>query len=140
MKQKFKQLFSLLMVCCLFAGMTTIAHASAQRASDYFWYTEVVATPVGNGKFAVEFDINATHIMDKLGATEIIIWERQSDGSYESVKTYTSGLMDTNTAEAYRRVYYQGTSGVRYYATVALYAKDSSGSETLYSDSRVITA
>lgn len=78
--------------------------------------------------------------MDKLGATEIIIWERQSDGSYESVKTYTSGLMDTNTAEAYRRVYYQGTSGVRYYATVALYAKDSSGSETLYSDSRVITA
>ncbi len=139
MTQKISRIFLVLFCCTLFFGFTTV-YASTQRASDYFSYTEVVATPVGNGKFAVEFDINATHIMDKLGATEIIIWERQSNGSYESVKTYTSGLMDTNTAAAYGRVYYQGTSGARYYATVALYAKDSSGSETLYSNTSVITA
>lgn len=35
---------------------------------------------------------------------------------------------------------YSGTSGVKYYATVVLYAKDSDGSEKLYSSTNVITA
>ena len=85
-------------------------------------------------------DITATHKMDVLGADKIYIWEQQSDGSYDNVRTYTSGLTDTNTADAYRKITYYGTSGVKYYATVVLYAKDSSGSEKIYSDTRVITA
>ena len=70
----------------------------------------------------------------------IYIWEQQSDGSYDNVKTYTSGLIDTNTAASYRRITYSGTPGVKYYATVVLYAKDSDGSEKLYSSTNVITA
>ena len=139
MKQKFIRLIIFTLTFVILLG-TVSASAQSQRASDYFSYTRVVATPLGDGEFAVEFDINATHIMDRLGATEIVIWERQSNGSYEDVKTYTSGLIDTNTSAAYRRVDYQGTPGVRYYATVALYAKDSSGIETLYSNTSVITA
>ena len=70
----------------------------------------------------------------------LIKWEEQSNGDYEIVRTYSSGLIDTNTDAAYRKITYYGDSGTKYYATVALYAKDSSGSETLYSDTRVITA
>ena len=78
--------------------------------------------------------------MLQLGADKIYIWEQQSDGSYYNVKTYTCGLIDTNTAASYRRITYSGTPGVKYYATVVLYAKDSDGSEKLYSSTNVITA
>lgn len=120
------------------------ANAAITRASDYFWYTEISAVPTENGEFLVEFDINATKTMEEVGAKSIYIYEQQSDGKYELVETFTryntDGLIDTNTACAYGRVYYQGTPGVKYFATVALYAKDSDGSETKYRDTRVITA
>ena len=133
---------SLLLILCFtfLFGLVSNANAYSDRASSYFAFTEVWATPQGNGKFIVEFDITATHKMDVLGADKIYIWEQQSDGSYDNVRTYTSGLTDTNTADAYRKITYYGTSGVKYYATVVLYAKDSSGSEKIYSDTRVITA
>ena len=140
MKSNITRLVALIFSCVFLFGAFSTVSASSNRASDYFSYTEVWATPQGNGKFIVEFDINATHRMDQLGADKIYIWEQQSDGSYDNVKTFTSGLIDTNTSAAYRRVSYSGTSGAKYYATVVLYAKDSSGSEKIYSDTRVITA
>ena len=140
MGTKVTRLLSLLLACMLLFSMLSSVGAVSNRASDYFSYTDVWATPQGNGKFIVEFDINATHTMQVLGADKIYIWEQQSDGSYDNVRTYTSGLTDTNTADAYRKITYYGTSGVKYYATVVLYAKDSSGSEKIYSDTRVITA
>ena len=140
MRTKVTRLLSLLLACMLLFSMLSSVGAVSNRASDYFSYTDVWATPQGNGKFIVEFDINATHTMQELGAEKIYIWEQQSDGSYENVKTYSSGLIDKNTADAYRMITYYGTSGVKYYATVVLYAKDSSGSEKLYSNTRVVTA
>lgn len=140
MKKRCVHLLSAIICCIIFVGTIPVANASTDRASDYFWYTDVWATSQGNGKFLVEFDINATHKMDQLGAEKIYIWEQQSDGSYDNVKTYTSGLIDTNTAASYRRITYSGTPGVKYYATVVLYAKDSDGSEKLYSSTNVITA
>ena len=73
---------------------------------------------MGGGRVAVEFDINATDIMQELGAEKIYIWEQQSDGSYENVKTYSSGLIDKNTADAYRMITYYGTSGVKYLSLI----------------------
>ena len=142
MKVKFSRLLALLLSCVFVLGTFSQVSASSTsaRASDYFSYTDVWATSQGNGKFLVEFDINATHKMLQLGADKIYIWEQQSDGSYDNVKTYTSGLIDTNTAASYRRITYSGTPGVKYYATVVLYAKDSDGSEKLYSSTNVITA
>ncbi len=133
---------SLLLILCFtfLFGLVSNANAYSDRASSYFAFTEVWATRQGNGKFIVEFDINATHTMNELGAEKIYIWEQQSDGSYENVRTYTSGLIDRNTTSAYRMITYSGTSGVKYYATVVLYAKDSDGSEKLYSSTNVITA
>ena len=133
------RIFSIFLSTLLLFSIVSVAHAST-RASDFFAVTEVWATPQGNGKFIVEFDIGATHKMSELGAKAIYIWEEQSNGDYEIVRTYSSGLIDTNTDAAYRKITYYGDSGTKYYATVALYAKDSSGSETLYSDTRVITA
>ena len=139
MKQKISRLSAFLLALIALFNMALSAGAVV-RASDYFAVTEVWATSRGNGKFIVEFDIGAKRTMQELGAEKIYIWEQQSDGSYENVKTYTSGLIDKNTAAAYRMITYSGTPGVKYYATVVLYAKDSSCSEKLYSSTNVITA
>ena len=117
MRRKATRFLSFILLTVFLFNSLLVANASTTRASDYFAYTDVWATALGSGRVAVEFDINATDIM-----------------------TYTTGLIDKNTSAAYRMITYYGTSGVKYYATVVLYAKDSSGSEKLYSSTRVITA
>ena len=140
MKRKIVRLFSLIFVFTFFTSVLPTANATSMRASDYFAYTDTCATPLGNGTVAFEFDINATHTMQKLGAETIYIWEEQSNGNFEVVKTYSGGMLSTNTAAPYGRIDYRGTSGTDYYATMVLYAKDSNGSEKLYSDTYVVTA
>lgn len=140
MKHTITRLLTMIFSCALVVAMLVPMAGAVARASYYFSATEIVATATGNGKVVVEFDINATHTMKEVGATEIIIWEKQSNGSYDEVKSYTSGLIDTNTAFSYRRVTYYGTPGTKYYATVVCYAKDSNGSEKLYCDTNVVTA
>lgn len=136
------------MVCAflLIMNMSGVAMASVEpRASYYFSFTEVWATPLDDGKVLVEFDINATHIMEEVGAKRVYIYEQQSDGSYSNVFTfrsdnYYSSMIDTNSAFGNGEVTYQGIPGRKYFATVAVYAKDSEGSETRYYDTNIVTA
>lgn len=133
------------MIAALIMIISVMPKASAvTSASDYFWYIEAVAIPTSDGEFIVEFDVSTTKIMEEVGASAIYIYEQQSDGKYEVVETFTryntTGLIDTSAACAYGKVYYQGTPGVKYFATVVLYAKDSNGSESRYRDTNVITA
>ena len=104
MKRKIVRLFSLIFVFTFFTSVLPTANATSMRASDYFAYTDTCATPLGNGTVAFEFDINATHTMQKLGAETIYIWEEQSNGNFEVVKTYSGGMLSTNTAAAYGRL------------------------------------
>ena len=117
---------------------------AAVTASDYFAVTAIIVTPVGGGRFAVEADAMATEIMDEVGVKSITIYERQSDGSYDDVASWTRyntiGMIATNNITNYKRVYYDGTAGTKYYATVSFYAKNSEGSETITRNSEVITA
>ncbi len=136
-------LSTLLFLASLFS--ITVPQALAYvDASDYFSYTDVWATAQSGGKVLVEFDINATHKMLEVGASKIYIYEQQSNGDYIIVHTYsrydTPGLIDTNSSFGGGEVTYQGTPGVKYFATLALYAQDSAGNETLYFDTNVVTA
>ena len=71
MKRTITRIFSLFLSTLLLFSIVSVAHAST-RASDFFAVTEVWATPQGNGKFIVEFDIGATHKMSELGAKQSI--------------------------------------------------------------------
>lgn len=140
-----RRLFSFLASLALvFSVMVPAANAVVLRASNYFASTAIIATPTGNGNLVFEIDVNATRTMQEVGAKKIIVYEQQSNGYYIAVKTFTrddtSSLITKNDAFAYARVSYQGKAGVHYYALAAFYAKNSSGSETLYDDSRVVTA
>ena len=139
--REIKKLFSLMMVFCMICSMTIFAQA---RASDYFAATDVWVTRTSGGNFLVEFDICATHIMNEIGATEIYIYEQQSDGDYENIYTYTSEKMSAlvtynESAHGYSLTYH-GTSGKRYFATLALYCRDDNGAEWLMEDTNIITA
>lgn len=141
--KKIRFLGLLTSILFLFSSITA-ASAVEARASYYFGCTEVLATATGSGKVLVEVDIDATHTMQELGATNIEIWEKQTSGSYKKVKTYTryntSNLIETDTPFSFCSVTYQGKSGTKYYAVATLYAKNSSGSETMYQSSNTVTA
>ena len=139
-----KRFLSLLFALLLLFGLSTAAYAVDARASDYFGYTSVRAYAKSGGKILFEVDINATHTMQEVGASEIYVYEQQDDGSWDNVYTFTMDdhpyLIETNTAGAFVDATYQGTVGKNYFATVACYARDSAGAERLYCDTYDVTA
>lgn len=135
----------LALVTCLTVFLSSMVGVNATvKASDYFARTRVWATKQGGGDFIVEYDIVATDFMDDLGASIIWIMEEQPDGDFENVYTFRSSdmpeLIEHDVDVAYGCVTYEGTPGTRYYATFGLYAKNSSGNETIYFDTNTITA
>lgn len=144
MRKKLSHSICLIFALCMLLASFTSVSALETRASDYFSRTEVWATAMGRGKVVVEIDIVATHTLKEVGATKIVIKERQSNGSYETVKTFssdtTTDLIAKNSMDHYALVSYQGKSGTKYYAVATLYGKDSSGSETMYQATNTITA
>ena len=139
-----KRIVPIICAVLFMLNLCGVANAATQ-ASDYFGCTAVYATAIGGGKVLVEFDIDATHIMKEVGATEVFIYEQQSSGSYKKVYTFTSDeyysdMIDTNSAFGNGEVTYQGTPGTKYYALVGVYAKDKDGSETRYFTTNIVTA
>lgn len=141
-----KRIASLLCAILILVNLPTTACAAqvTPRASDYFSCTSVRAYAVGYGKVLIEFGIDATHMMDEVGASKIYIYKQQTDGTYDIVYTYTKeaypGLIETDSYFGYGDITYQGVSGCKYFARVGCYAKDSNGSEILYFNTNVVTA
>lgn len=139
-----KRFWSLLLALLLLFSLSTFAHAVDARASDYFGYTSVRAYAKSGGKILFEVDINATHTMQEVGASEIYVYEQQDDGSWDNVYTFTMDehayLIETNSIGACVDATYQGAVGKKYFATVACYARDSEGAEWLYDETPTVTA
>ena len=139
-----KRFLSLLFALLLLFGLSTAAYAVDARASDYFGYTSVRAYAKSGGKILFEVDIDATHTMQEVGASEIYVYEQQDDGSWDEVYIFTMEdhpyLIETNSIGACVDATYQGTVGKNYYAVVACYAKDNSGYERIYDETPVVTA
>ena len=138
-----KRALSLLCAVLLLCSLPIFACA-AEQASAYFGATDVRAYAESGGKILFEIDVDATHTMQEVGASEVYVYEQQSDGSWDNVYTFTSlsnpELVWANSSCAYVDAVYQGTVGKDYFATVACYARDSDGAEWLYFDTPVVTA
>ena len=141
-----KRILSLLCAVCVLLSMPGVAFAAeiTPRASDYFGRTDVRAYAEGGGEILIEIDVDATHMMQEVGAEYVYIYEQQSNGRYEPVYTFSkyedSSLVEYNSYFGYVDVTYQGTSGTKYFAYVGCYAKGRNGSETLYFQTNVVTA
>ena len=144
MKKFSRRLLCLAATLVLTLSLPVPMACAAEQASYYFASTSAVAYAEDNGKIYIEADALATDIMDVIGVESITIYEKQSDGYYDDVYVYTryntAGMTRANNVEHFKSVTYQGTVGKKYYATVAFYAENDEGSETLYHDTYVVTA
>lgn len=144
MKKNSRHLICLSMALILALSLFVPHACAAEQASDYFTSTSAVAYAEAGGKILIEADALATGTMDEIGFESITIYEQQSDGSYDDVRTYTryntSGMIRTNNVENFKAVTYQGTIGKKYFATIAFYAANDEGSETIYRDTYVVRA
>ena len=143
--KKFPRHFSCLAaVLVLTLSLLVPMACAAEQASYYFAATDAVAYAEADGKILIEADALATDIMDVIGVESITVYEKQADGYYDDVYTYTryntSGMTRTNNVEHFKSVIYQGTVGKKYYARIAFYAENDEGSETLYHNTNVVTA
>ena len=78
---------TLALFLCLTLVFSAALSASA-RASDYFSHTSVSATKSGSGTLRIKLNVVATGAMRELGASEIIVYEKQSNGTYQDVFTF----------------------------------------------------
>lgn len=105
------------------------------QASDYFGRRRVTVSAAGSGKLHIVVDVVATGIMQEVGATKVTVYERQSNGSYSAVRTYTRYdtpiMIEKNHLSNKFELTYQGTAGKYYYVIAACYAKNASGSEQI---------
>ena len=124
--------------------ITSISGFAAARASEYFSCTAVYAFALDDGEILIEYDIDPTHTMLECGARAVWIYEQQSDGDYEEVFEYLMedypDMIQYGSIIGDGQVTYPGTPGKKYYALVALYAKDQYGSEIISFYTNVVTA
>lgn len=141
-----KRLLALLFAAAVLFSLSTTVWATnpGARASDYFSYTSVRAYAQSGGKILFETDIDATHTMQEVGVSELYVYEKQSDGTWDEIYIFTMDehpyLIETNSIGACIDATYQGTVGKQYYALVACYARDSEGAEWLYDETPTVTA
>ena len=141
-----KRLFCLLCALVVMIGLPAdgVAAQVEPRASDYISCTRVGAYAAGYGKVRIEVDVTATDMMEEVGASEIFIYKQNSRGTYDLVYTYVKDvypqMIVENSFFGNIDVTYRGTAGCRYFAAVGCYAKDSSGSETIFFDTNSVLA
>lgn len=139
MKTAKRSVLSLCLILVLAFGLTISASA---RASDYFNYGYVSASAAGNGKVSIKLDVSASGTMQEVGATQIIVYEKQADGNYKSVYTFTNAaypnLIAKGRSSITTSVTYNGTPGKTYYVTAKCYAKNASGSDSTWAGSNTV--
>ena len=132
---------SLFLVLCLILSCCMVLPASA-RASEYFHRTYVHATDTGGGTLRILIDLAATGTMQEVGASKVIVYEKNSSGNYESVYTFTReaypSLISYNRVSHANYLTYYGSPGKTYYVSAAFYAKNANGSQTLWGSSSVV--
>lgn len=116
--------------------LSTVAFATIE-ASQYLSYYSAYITRTGN-TVKIHFDVQGTRIMDKVGATEIYLYERaNSSSSWTLVQTYlssdpaySSAMIDSNASFKDDYVSYSGNSSYQYFAYVTVYAEKDGGSDS----------
>ena len=103
------------------------------RVSDYFSYYSVAATSGSEGDVAISISIRPKRTMDSIGATKIVIQEKNGN-RWNEVYTKTgsnyNGLLDSDSSSFRGSYTYSGTPGKTYRAIVTLYAEDAFGNDS----------
>ena len=132
---------ALLLCVVLLFGLSISADARENQCIDSY---NVKTSILGKGKISVEISLTGTEPMQELGAKMIVVNEKQADGNYKAVYTFTpekyANLIGKNGRYFSFRSTYQGVSGKQYYITAQLYAKNTKASSTIWAGSQTVKA
>lgn len=142
MKRTINIFLPLFLFCVLLFNLTVPAYAVTDPGPDadvyssrYFTEKYAAASARGNGIVSFSFDAVATGTMDRIGATQIIVYEQTSSGAFTPVYTYNlvnkPNMMKSNANSASSLVNYQGKAGCYYNAKITLQATKNGSSETV---------
>ena len=119
------------------------ASASMLRASQYLSSYSAWGSANGCGSVSFSFDVTATSLSDKVGATQVVI-QRKSGSSWVTAQTYNSNtrasLLGSDCVSHGDTITYSGTSGQQYRAVVTCYAEKNGGSDSRTATSNMVTA
>ena len=126
-----------LLLLCTSSAMGATPISDDTEASDYISYTSVAASRTGN-TVRIDFEIQGTGSMIKIGTTYIYLYSVDANGYESLVKTYyylsgesyASQMMGYFTGYHDGYVTYAGSSGYTYYAQVVFLANNSSGGDS----------
>lgn len=133
MKKKWPiQILSVLLCVVMLCGIP--AHAAETRASDRISRTTATLAKASNGDLSVFFSVQATGVMEKVGATSVAI-QRSSGSSWVTEYTFNTSNTPTLLRENADRnsmvlTYPPRFTGVEYRAVVMIYVKDARGVST----------
>ena len=150
--KKLRKLLILWLVLASLTACTCNVHAVVEdvsslspRSNAYFMQLNWDLTYEGGSTLRVYAKPTATHVMIKLGASSIVLYEkRPGASSFTGVYTYNSytapSVLGSNKiVHTFEGFYNKAVSGGQYYISVAFYAQDSAGSEYLYRSTPIIT-
>lgn len=127
-KKYTRTLVSILLILIAFA---VPASATSSRASDQISGYYMLATPLQNGQIAIDFGVDATGKMNRLGADSIVVYEKEGN-SWEAVTSwdrYDTGMSSTNKNTYSNTKYFNGTKGQEYKIEITIFAQDTSGTD-----------
>ena len=112
------------------------------RASDYLSYYAIAFGARDNCRMVITMDVNAPHIMNRIGCMTLVI-EEKINGTWYECDTLVSAdypeFITTNSASYFHSIDYYGTAGVQYRVTMTAYARDDTGYDTGEVTSYVVT-
>lgn len=133
MKKKWPvHIVSVLLCMVMLCGIP--AHAVETRASDRIYHSTATLSKASNGDLSVYFSVQATGIMEKIGATSVAI-QRSSGNGWVTEYTFNTSntptlLVENSDWNGMVLTYPPRFTGVEYRAVVMIYVKDARGIST----------
>lgn len=135
---------ALVFVLVLALSLPAFAQASVARASDYI--SSYTATASVSGKtVTIQFYVYGTEMMDEIGASQIRVYGKAPNGSWEdagSCDPEDSGfayLVASNRGMYSASVSFTGKTDYSYYAVVEVFASKDGGEDTAIKATNVVT-
>jgi len=133
-----------MLVICSVLAIPAYAQTTVEpRESAFFAYHDTYLYKTGTNEFQVWFDVTAHTHVTQLGVSEIEVYRSSNQENWIRMRTYKyeyyPELMDYDSGAHGGYVTYKNTtSGYYYKALVTFYAKNSTGSATLFRYTQIL--
>lgn len=122
-----KRFFRLIATVFAMICVMSVSAFAATRASTRIDSYEITVARVSKGRIGIEFSVDGTDRMNRIGASSIIVYENGTVvASYDADDT---GMSVQRAAFHRGGIYFNGTAGTRYQVEVTVFAEDADGTD-----------